>query len=128
LTIGASRLKGDVTAPEALSGMRRSPEVAVHEQRSQPRVPIDLSVSCEVKDGAAFSGMARNISIGGMFIETEHQLPFGTELTIVTRLPGTKADARLPALVRWTEASGFGVQFGLLGARETHAISQLLRV
>jgi type IV pilus assembly protein PilZ len=71
--------------------------------------------------------MARDISIGGMFVESGEILPFGTELTIAVRLPGTKADLRLPAIVRWAKPSGFGVQFGSLGARETHAISQLLK-
>jgi type IV pilus assembly protein PilZ len=45
----------------------------------------------------------------------------------VGRFTGTKGDLRLPAIVRWTKPDGFGVQFGSLGARETHAISQLLK-
>jgi Tfp pilus assembly protein PilZ len=63
--------------------------------------------------------------MGGMFVATKESLPFGAELIIVTRLPGAKADLRLPAIVRWLTPNGFGVQFGLLGARETHAISEL---
>jgi type IV pilus assembly protein PilZ len=62
-----------------------------------------------------------------MFIESDAALAFGTELTIVLRLPGTKQDTRLPGTVRWQGPGGFGVQFGLLGARETHAISELLK-
>jgi hypothetical protein len=29
--------------------------------------------------------------------------------------------------VRWTRSDGMGVQFGLIGARETHAITELTR-
>ena len=84
-------------------------------------------VSCEVRGGATFAGMAKDISIGGVFVESTEVLPFGAEISIVARLPGAKADVRLPGIVRWTKPSGFGVQFGSLGARETHAISEWLK-
>ena len=100
----------------------------MQDKRSHPRVTVDTTVSCEVRSsGALITGMAKDISIGGMFIESTEALPFGTEITIVGRFPGAKADLRLPGIVRWTKPVGFGVQFGSLGARETHAISQLLK-
>jgi Tfp pilus assembly protein PilZ len=99
----------------------------VHDKRSHPRVPLSVDITCEVKDGAPIHGRSRDISVGGMFIESEAQVTFGTEVSIVLRLPNTKADARLPGVIRWLNPGGFGVQFGLLGARETHAISELLK-
>jgi hypothetical protein len=42
-------------------------------------------------------------------------------------LPGAKKDLRLPAVVRWVKPGGFGVQFGLLGAFETHVLSELMK-
>ena len=86
-----------------------------------------MAVSCEQKQGAVIAGLGRDISLGGMFIEASEVPPFGTDLTIVGRLPGMDRDSRLPAVVRWTKPGGFGVQFGLLGARETHAITRLKR-
>lgn len=74
-----------------------------------------------------FEALARDISIGGMFIESAEGVAFGAELSITLRLPGAKQDMALPGVVRWTKPGGFGVQFGLLGARETHAISELMR-
>jgi len=65
--------------------------------------------------------------VGGMFLQASDSPPFGTELTIVGRLPGAKKDMRLPAIVRWTKLGGFGVQFGLLGALETHLLSELMK-
>jgi len=62
-----------------------------------------------------------------MYIESGTAVSFGTEVSIVVRLPNTKADVRLPGTIRWLKPGGFGVQFGLLGARETHAISELLK-
>ncbi|HWZ89409.1 MAG TPA: PilZ domain-containing protein [Polyangiaceae bacterium] len=99
----------------------------MEDKRVHPRVNVDTEVSCERRDSAPFTGMAKDISIGGMFIESMEVLPFGTELTIVGRFPGAKAEIRLPGIVRWAKPTGFGVQFGSLGARETHAISQLLK-
>jgi hypothetical protein len=36
-------------------------------------------------------------------------------------------DLKLPGTVRWAKPGGLGIQFGLLGARETHSIAQLLK-
>lgn len=99
----------------------------MHDKRSHPRVPLSADLTCEVKDGDPVLGRAKDISVGGMFIESDTKLSFGQEVTIVLRLPGSKADSRLPGVVRWLNPGGFGVQFGLLGARETHAISELFK-
>ena len=99
----------------------------MHDKRSHPRVPLSVDVTCEVSGGASILGRAKDISVGGMYIESETEVSFGTQVSIVLRLPNTKADARLPAVIRWIKPGGFGVQFGLLGARETHAISELLK-
>jgi PilZ domain len=99
----------------------------VQDKRVHPRIPLSADVACEVSGGAAIIGRARDISVGGMFIESETSVSFGTEVSIVLRLPNAKADLRLPAVIRWLNPGGFGVQFGLLGARETHALSELFK-
>jgi hypothetical protein len=100
----------------------------VHDKRTHPRVPLSAAVTCEVTGGGvSIMGQAKDISVGGMYIESETPVSFGTEVNIVLRLPNTKANARLPGVIRWIKPGGFGVQFGLLGARETHAISELLK-
>jgi Tfp pilus assembly protein PilZ len=99
----------------------------VEDKRVHPRVALEIEVSCERRGLGAFMGKAKDISIGGMFIDSTEAVSFGTDITIVARLPGTKADVRLPGIVRWVKPGGFGVQFGLLGARETHAISEILK-
>ena len=104
-----------------------TPQAMIHDKRSHPRVPISAEVTCQVSEGASIIGQARDISIGGMFIESEAQVAFGMEVSIVLRLPSTKSDITLPGIVRWLNPGGFGVQFGLLGARETHALSELFK-
>ena len=98
----------------------------MHEKREYPRTQVNLHVTCAFDAGEPCQGVARDISVGGMFIEASAAPPFATKLFIECRLPGLKDEARLPAVVRWVKADGFGVQFGLLGARETHAITGML--
>jgi type IV pilus assembly protein PilZ len=98
----------------------------VKEQRGHTRVPIAVPVTCKRADGSSFEGKSRDISLGGMFVEASHALPFNTELNIECEL-APKGRVSLPAVVRWSKPDGFGVQFGLLGARETHLITQLTR-
>lgn len=67
------------------------------------------------------------MSLGGMFIEADVVPAFGAKIEIQCMLPGISHEVKLPAVVRWAKPGGFGVQFGLLGARETHAITGMLR-
>ena len=99
----------------------------MQDKRVHARVPISVTVTCEARDGASFQGEAKDISLGGMYVESESPPAFGTELTVVGELPGVKGELRLPGVVRWSKAGGFWVQFGLLGARDTHAIARLMR-
>jgi hypothetical protein len=38
---------------------------------------------------------------------------------------GAEEEFALPGVVRWVRDRGMGVQFGLLGVQETHAITEL---
>lgn len=87
---------------------------------------MDFELSCDSPSGS-HSARARDISVGGMFIETDAQLEFGLEVTISCVFPGSDARYVLPATVRWASPGGVGLQFGLLGARETHAIIRLMK-
>ena len=95
------------------------------EKRGHPRSAIDVPVTCRRADGASFEGRAKDISLGGMFVEAAEAQAFNTELTIECELGSPKGKAMLPSVVRWSKPDGFGVQFGLLGARETHLITTL---
>ena len=101
------------------------------EKRKYARAAIDLPVYFAVKgrDGSA-SGIGKDISIGGIFIETESPAPFGADIVVRGRLRTPSNDDRdfdLPGVVRWVRAGGMGVQFGLMGAIETHAITELTK-
>jgi PilZ domain len=72
-------------------------------------------------------GSCKDISIGGMFIETTSPLAFKAELVVHVTLPGQNTAFALPGVVRWTRKDGMGIQFGMLGARETHAITEVAK-
>jgi uncharacterized protein (TIGR02266 family) len=92
------------------------------------RTPIDAPVTFTHKSSAeVISGRAKDVSVGGMFIETERPASFGTEVTVRLRLPKSKDELTLPGLVRWVRDGGMGIQFGLLGAKETHEITEVVR-
>ena len=96
--------------------------------RHYRRTPVSLAVEFVVKGTTEqISGRAKDLSLGGMFIETSKPSAFSEELVVHLALPKGKTPIALKAVVRWTRADGMGVQFGLLGARETHAITELTR-
>ena len=99
------------------------------EQRRHARARIDTPLLFTVKGKSRERpGVARDISVGGMFIETDAPATFGAELLIRIRLEGSTQALLLRGVVRWLEAGrGMGVQFGLLGALETHLITEITR-
>ena len=96
------------------------------DKRQHIRVSVKMPVTCELDGDAVINGLATNISLGGSRIESTEVPVFGTQLTIILHMPGEKEASRLPATVRWTAPSSFGVQFGLLGARDTYRIVDLM--
>jgi type IV pilus assembly protein PilZ len=62
-----------------------------------------------------------------MFIETLAPSSYGAEVVVHLTLPGLLLGTDVKSIVRWTEKGiGMGVQFGTMGARETHALVELL--
>jgi type IV pilus assembly protein PilZ len=92
------------------------------------RTPLDCAVTFTRKNTAdPLSGRAKDVSVGGMFIETVYVAPFGSEVVIRMQLPQSKSELVLPGTVRWVRDGGMGIQFGNLGAKETHEITEVVR-
>jgi hypothetical protein len=98
----------------------------VTDLRKHHRVPVRIAVTCIPGEGEAFEGSVKDISLGGMFVESEVRPAFASKVTLVLRGVAAR-ELQLPAVVRWSERHGFGVQFGLLGAYATHAILELVK-
>ncbi len=96
------------------------------EKRRHPRKSVRLTLGFQVGNGPRVEAESRDMSLGGMFVMTNTPAPFGASITVYLPLPGLKQEAVVKSTVRWTEPDGMGVQFGLMGARETHALTQML--
>jgi hypothetical protein len=97
----------------------------VQEKRRHERVGFRVPVTCTRQGGPEVQGVIVDLSVGGVFIEAPSSPPFGASIVIHADLPGAPKLA-LAAVVRWTKPHGFGVQFGLLGAVETHALAAIV--
>lgn len=96
------------------------------ELRRYERTPVDIDLEFSLKGSEARrTGRAKDISLGGMFVETATPAPFSSEIAIHLTLPRRRVPLVIVGVVRWAGTGGMGVQFGLLGARETHAITEL---
>ena len=96
------------------------------ENRQYPRKIVASEVAFQVGDGPRIDARCRDVSLGGMFIETAAPSPYGTRLRVYAQFPGLRGEATIEAVVRWAKPGGMGVQFGSMGARETHALTVLI--
>jgi uncharacterized protein (TIGR02266 family) len=83
------------------------------ERRRSPRVALEAAVDLESGDNF-FSGRTRDISSGGLFIETHARLPIGSRVWVKLRLMGRSFDVE--SVVAWhlEDANGIvgiGVEF-----------------
>lgn len=95
------------------------------DKRAHVRVPARLKVLL-CFDDVRIEARSRDLSLGGMFIEGPHDLPFGAEVVLELHLPALAQPATVRATVRWVKPDGFGVAFGALRAAETWAINALI--
>lgn len=98
----------------------------VTDKRQHPRKAIEADVAFQIGDGPRTEARCRDVSLGGMFIDTDAQVAYGTKVKVFLRLPGYRGEAIIDAIVRWAKPGGMGVQFGVMGARETHGLTEML--
>ena len=91
-------------------------------ERYELVVPVVL-----VHGGDDLTAKSRNISLGGMLIESDATLPFGTKVIVRIHLPAMKEPSEISATVRWVRDGSIGLQFGSLRAKETWALNQLTK-
>jgi hypothetical protein len=97
---------------------------ATDERRITCRAQADFAVDVAAGHAEA-RAWAVDISLGGMFIESDLPLDYASSIVVTIGDQVTSTPIHLPAVVRWITPNGFGVQFGLLGVRETHALLAL---
>ena len=113
-------------SPEARGPWRRREQRRADQSRRDSRYELRLAISVDCPGEPFAPAVCRNISVGGMFVETNRPAPFGAAVAVFAPLPGLPGLTRIDATVRWTSREGMGVQFGVMGARETHALTELI--
>ena len=98
----------------------------MQEQRRHFRKSTTYAVEFGVSAGPRQKGICRDLSLGGMHVQTTQPAPFGANVTIYIQLKDAQTISELPGIVRWVKDDEMGVQFGLLGARETYALTEML--
>lgn len=110
-----------------MAGVSGAPRRSVQDRRAHLRVPTQLDVAYELPGGPALAAVALDIGLGGTRLESARPPPTGSPITVVARLPGATDKSRIPATVRWSRESQFGLEFGLVAARDTHLIVDMMR-
>jgi uncharacterized protein (TIGR02266 family) len=78
-------------------------------------------------EGSSFGAHTRNMSLGGVFIESERALPFGARVSLKFRVPPQHDNVEVEGQVRWLEMEeghgrGIGIRFDGLRARDVWAL------
>jgi type IV pilus assembly protein PilZ len=103
-----------------------------HFRRTDPRYARRLEVEVVVGEDRKVA-TTRNISLGGVFVETTTPLPLQTRLQIRFRIPSQTEPIEVGGEVRWVEAGGpdqppgMGVRFQGLRAREVWALNRFFQ-
>lgn len=98
----------------------------MREKRRHQRTTYIVPVQVQLPDGEVVHAQSQDLSVGGVFLQAEMIPALGTAVVLSFELTGC-GWCSLPGFVRWIKDGGYGVQFGLLGARETHAMGKLVR-
>lgn len=103
------------------------------ERRCEPRNRLDVQITLNSADNF-FSGFARDLSAGGLFISTFDLRPVGEAMAVRFSLPGGRV-VECGAVVRWRREAqpdqpdiwpGMGLQFVDLEAEDATAIARFM--
>ena len=82
----------------------------LREMRGHPRRPSFTSVECSTK-GTQFIDFIKDISNGGVFIQTDGNFFIGQQISLTFSLPNTKKDITVNGEVARADSEGIGVKF-----------------
>lgn len=96
------------------------------DRRYDRRVAIEIAPK---DDSPPFASHTRNISLGGVFVESDRTIPFGARVTVKFRVPTQSDPIVADGQVRWVEMEegqvrGIGIRFDGLRARDVWALNK----
>jgi len=93
-------------------------------QRKQTRYDRKIEVSVALGGGEAKTAFTRNMSLGGLYLESADRPALGSRAQLKFRIPTQKDPIDVGGTVRWVDGAGFGVQFDGLRARDVYALGK----
>jgi hypothetical protein len=96
------------------------------QRRLQTRHDVEVPATLEV-EGQVWEGQFQNLSLGGAFLSAsfdEAQIKSGTRGHVNFRIPTQEEPISVGASIRWCSASGVGLQFDGLRAREVWSLNK----
>lgn len=110
--------------------------LATHEKRTEDRVAARLSVQLLRNNRTILKEYSVNMSVGGIFLESEMLLPEGVPLALYFELPDSRY-IHCHARVAWVNApqrlscealpSGMGIQFVDLRLEDLEALREFIK-
>lgn len=103
-----------------------------HFRRTDPRYDRRVEVEL-VFDGKKSSALTKNISLGGMYVETLDLIPADTTLQVRFRVPTQPEAVDVSGEVRWVDRggpgkpNGIGIRFHGLRARDVWALNRFFQ-
>jgi uncharacterized protein (TIGR02266 family) len=97
---------------------RRTSGEIVLERRRTLRVPLRVDITCRIA-GACITGTTSNLTVHGLFLETETPVPSDAEVDIALELPGDEKPVEVSGRVkrlarRKNDPPGFAIEFDAL--------------
>jgi len=103
--------------------------LAEHFRRIDPRYDRQLEIEV-LFEGKKQISQTRNISLGGLYLESATPLPIGTTVQLRFQLPTQPEPVEVAGDVRWVvkkgagDQSGIGIRFQGLRARDVWALNR----
>ena len=95
--------------------------------RRHPRSPVKAPLEFTADDPRQVTfGFVRDISVGGVLVETEFPVAPGSRVTVHMMLPGVADETIVVGHVRWTRARAMGVGFVSLQPHDARTIAGLV--
>jgi Tfp pilus assembly protein PilZ len=89
--------------------------------RENPRRTCLINANYRIKD-RKYRSYILDISVGGVFVETEKAFPVGQPITLLFTIPQNDSPLSLQGRVAWSGPQGFGVQFRSIRPKQDKAI------
>ena len=99
------------------------------EQRKYSRNSVSLSVQVRLETGVLVEGRVCNVSLNGLFLETERSLPLGSRVKVRMTVgsEAEKADISCDGVVSRLDDRGVAIELGKIGEESMLRLCSLIR-